>query len=65
KEDIKIKATDKKLIVEAHVQDRKYYKKIILPSKVKPETAKATFRNGVLEVCFEKKTRKLWKKLRR
>ncbi len=65
KEDIKVKATERKITVAIENQDGKYYKEIHLPSKVKPEKAKATFRNGVLEVTFEKKNFRLWKKLKR
>lgn len=32
-----------------------FYKKISLPAKVKPEKAKATFENGVLEIRIPKK----------
>jgi len=54
KEDIKVKATEDTLIINAQTGDRKYYKEIDLPAKVKPETAKANYKNGVLEVKLEK-----------
>lgn len=34
--------------------ERKYTKEILLPSAVKPESVKKTFKNGVLEIRFEK-----------
>ncbi|RLE49567.1 MAG: Hsp20/alpha crystallin family protein [Candidatus Methanomethylicota archaeon] len=54
KEDIKLNATENTLTISVDTEKRKYYKEISLPSPVKPETAKATYRNGVLEVQLEK-----------
>ncbi len=58
KEKIKIRATEDKVIIRASNAERKYYKEVELPVKVKPETAKATYRNGVLEIKLEKKEKK-------
>jgi len=55
KDKIDIRIKDNKLIIKAKNKDRKYYKEIELPAEVKPETAKAKYRNGVLEVTIEKK----------
>ncbi len=57
KEDIDIRIKDNTLVISAQSGDRKYYKEIQLPAKVKPETAKATYKNGVLEVRLEKEKR--------
>ncbi len=57
KDKIKIRVKDNKLIIKAEDKDRKYYKEIELPAEVKPETAKAKYRNGILEITFEKKTK--------
>ena len=54
KDKIDIKIKGRKLIIKARDTDRKYYKEIELPAKVKPETAKARYKNGVLEVTIEK-----------
>lgn len=54
KDKIKVRAVGNTLIIEGSDTDRKYYKEIELPTEVKPETAKATYRNGVLEVRIEK-----------
>ena len=54
KEDIKLNATENTLTISVDTEKRKYYKEISLPSPVKPETAKAMYRNGVLEVQLEK-----------
>lgn len=54
KEDIKVKASENLLVISAQTGDRKYYKEIELPAKVKPESARANYKNGVLEVKLEK-----------
>lgn len=54
KENIKIRVKDNTLIISAQGPNRKYYKEVPLPAKVKVETAKASYRNGVLEVKLEK-----------
>ncbi|RLE55276.1 MAG: Hsp20/alpha crystallin family protein [Thermoprotei archaeon] len=55
KEDIRVKASEDKVIVSAEREDRKYYREIELPTKVIPKTAKAQYRNGVLTITVEKK----------
>ncbi|MCS7108769.1 MAG: Hsp20/alpha crystallin family protein [Sulfolobales archaeon] len=54
KEKVKVKATEDTLTIQGTNTNRKYYKELKLPANVKPETAKATYRNGVLEVTLEK-----------
>jgi len=51
KEDILIEVSDDKI----EIQDNMYSRRIKLPSKVKPETTKATYKNGVLDVEIKKK----------
>ena len=59
KEDIRVRVTDDdKLIVSVDSPHRKYYKEIELPAKVNPERARATYKNGVLEVVLEKAEKK-------
>ncbi|RLF25144.1 MAG: Hsp20/alpha crystallin family protein [Thermoprotei archaeon] len=58
KDDIDLQATEATLIISAERGRRKYYKEVKLPCKVKPETAKATYKNGVLEVVLEKMEKK-------
>ncbi|MEM4389038.1 MAG: archaeal heat shock protein Hsp20 [Candidatus Micrarchaeia archaeon] len=55
KEDIHLKATEDKLSIKVDTPERKYNKTIHLPVKVKPETAKATYKNGVLDVKIQRK----------
>ena len=54
KEDIDVRVVDHKLVIKAKGKDRKYYKEVELPEDVKPETARAQYRNGVLEIVIER-----------
>jgi HSP20 family protein len=54
KEDIDVEATENEVVVSAERGDRKYRKTVTLPCRVKPETAKATYKNGVLTITIEK-----------
>jgi len=59
KEDIRVRVTeDNKLIISVEAPQRKYYKEIELPARVNPERARATYKNGVLEVVLEKSEKK-------
>ncbi len=57
KDKIKVKVSEDYIEIRAS-NSKKYYKRIRLPAKVNPETAKAKFNNGVLEVIVEKKEKK-------
>ncbi|MEM2927614.1 MAG: archaeal heat shock protein Hsp20 [Nitrososphaerota archaeon] len=59
KDQIKLNATEKKLTIRAETETRKYYKEVELPEEVDVESAKSTYKNGVLEVIFKKKKEKL------
>ncbi len=59
KDDIDVRVRDRKLVIRAEGKDRKYYKEIELPEDVKPETAKARYRNGVLEITVERRKPKV------
>ncbi|MHC1635781.1 MAG: archaeal heat shock protein Hsp20 [Candidatus Methanospirareceae archaeon] len=54
KEDIKLHATENSLEIKT-VGKKKFYKEITFDCAVKPETAKATYKNGVLSVKINKK----------
>ncbi len=53
KDKIKLRAKGKTLIIDAE-NGKKYYKEIQLPEEVDIKTAKAQYRNGVLEVELKK-----------
>lgn len=54
KNDIKLNATEKTLTISVDTPKRKYYKELELPEKVDPKSAKASYKNGVLEVRLKK-----------
>jgi len=58
KEDIEVNATETTLEIRAEGENRKYYETVELPSEVDPDSAKARYNNGVLEVILKKRTPK-------
>jgi len=54
KKDIKLTGTDDSLTISVSTPDRKYFKDVPLPTKVKVREAKTSYKNGVLEVTFPK-----------
>ena len=52
--EIKIEVAGDILNLTASDRDRKYSKEILLPSKVKPDSVKTSYKNGVLEITLEK-----------
>jgi HSP20 family protein len=54
KEDIQLHATEDELTIYVDVPQRKYYKEIALPAKVRVNEAKSVYKNGVLEVTLPK-----------
>ncbi len=53
-DEIKIEVSGDILNLTASDKDRKYAKEILLPSKVKPDPVKTSYRNGMLEIRLEK-----------
>jgi len=62
KNDIKLKGTADSLEIKVDTPDRKYYKVVKMPVKIKPLTAKASYKNGVLEITVEREKEKKEKK---
>ncbi len=54
KDEIRLEATDRSLKIIVDAVKRRYFKEMELPHLVDPKTAKATYKNGVLEVRFSK-----------
>lgn len=50
KGDIELNAIDVALTIDVDSERRKYHKEVRLPAKVDPDSAKASYKNGVLEV---------------
>ena len=55
KEDINLNCTERTLTISVDTERRKYYKELDLPAEVDPKSAKAKYKNGVLEVTLNKK----------
>jgi len=55
KEDIELQATENSLTIRAKNNDRNYETSVPLNNEVDPSTAKASYRNGVLEVVLKLK----------
>jgi len=58
KSDIKLNATENSLSIAVDTETRKYHKEVELPERVDPDSVKATYRNGVLEVTLKKLEKK-------
>jgi len=54
KEDINLDCAERSVIISVKTEKRKYYKEVDLPSEVDSQSAKASYRNGVLEVTLNK-----------
>ncbi|MGC8995896.1 MAG: archaeal heat shock protein Hsp20 [Thermoplasmata archaeon] len=65
KDQINLEVNDNSMIISVDVPERKYYKELEFPTPVKPDTAKATYHNGILDIKIEKKepTKKKGKKI--
>jgi len=55
KENVKLESGEKYLKISVDTEERKYYEELDLPAEVDPQSAKATFKNGVLTVSLAKK----------
>ena len=58
KEDIDLHVEETKLIIDVDAPGRKYNKVVDLPCEVRPDTTKATYKNGVLDISIRRKTKK-------
>ncbi|MDI6859104.1 MAG: Hsp20/alpha crystallin family protein [Methanocellales archaeon] len=54
KKDIRLNATKTTLEIEAETENRRYAEHVDLPAGVDPDSAKATYNNGVLEVTLKR-----------
>ncbi|MEM3087409.1 MAG: archaeal heat shock protein Hsp20 [Halobacteria archaeon] len=58
KEDVHLETSEEQVTIRVDRKDRKYFREVDLPCPVKPETAKATCKNGVLQVVLERAGKK-------
>jgi len=54
KDDINLQTTKDNLTISVDTSQRKYHKELELPAKVDPKSARASYKNGVLEVRLRK-----------
>lgn len=55
KSDIALECDGQKLTLKVDTDKRRYYKKLDLPVEVDPDTSKASYKNGVLELLLTRK----------
>ena len=58
KEDINLNVTDSYLDINVDSPNRKYQKSIDLPCAVLPDTTKATYKNGILDIVIKRKEKR-------
>ncbi|RLI09151.1 Hsp20/alpha crystallin family protein, partial [Candidatus Bathyarchaeota archaeon] len=51
---IDLSCTERELTISVDTEKRKYFKRLELPAEVDPKSAKASYKNGVLEVRLKK-----------
>jgi HSP20 family protein len=54
KKDVKLRGTENALTISVDTPQRKFFKKVELPTNAKPQKAKTSYKNGVLEVTMPK-----------
>ncbi|HUW67203.1 MAG: Hsp20/alpha crystallin family protein [ANME-2 cluster archaeon] len=55
REDVTVDATDTVVTIKAETKDRKYFKEIPTDAPIDPDSGKAKYNNGVLELTFKLK----------
>ncbi len=55
KDDIKVEATEDTAVITAENEDRKYRAELDLRAEVRPDSGKAEYKNGMLEISFSLK----------
>lgn len=55
KQDIKVEATEESAVIIAEREDRKYRAELRLKAQVRPDSGKAEYKNGMLEISFSLK----------
>jgi len=54
KDDIKLHAAEDYLTISVDTPERGYHKELTLPARVNPQSARASYKNGVLEIRLKK-----------
>ncbi|MDP8313708.1 MAG: archaeal heat shock protein Hsp20 [Candidatus Celaenobacter antarcticus] len=53
-DDIKLDLKEDILDISAQNKDRKYHKEVLLPAKIKAETLRSSYKNGILKIKMKK-----------
>lgn len=56
REDIDVTVNEQKVIISVDTETRKYYKELNLPELVRPDGAKSSYNNGILEITLPLKS---------
>jgi HSP20 family protein len=56
KSDIALECDGRNLVLKVDTDKRRYYKSLELPVEVDPDTSKASYKNGVLELVLTRKS---------
>ncbi len=54
KKDISLEVVGETLVISVNTPERRYFKEVGLPHPVDPDSAKATYNNGVLDIVLKK-----------
>jgi len=57
KDDLRVTANEDYVTLESVTGEPRYQKRIDLPEKVDPKTAKSTYKNGIVEISFTQKNK--------
>ncbi len=57
KEDLRVSASESSITIESVTGQPRYYKTVELPEAIDPKTAKSTYKNGILEISFKRKSK--------
>ncbi len=58
RDEIDVTVSEQKVTISVDTENRKYYKELSLPELVKPEGAKSSYNNGILEITLPLKSAK-------
>ncbi|MBD3389100.1 MAG: Hsp20 family protein [Candidatus Altiarchaeales archaeon] len=58
KKDIDLNAGERTLSIKVDTEGRKYHKELKLPADVDPDSVKATYKNGILDVKLKRREKK-------
>lgn len=64
RDEIELQSSPNRVTIEVNNPERRYYKDVDLPKLIDPDSVKATFKNGVLDITVKKGPGEVGKKVR-